>query len=174
VQIAPDQRMSVDDPQFEQVRHLIRESADTVTALEFLDDLDPCRSVLDRISEISPSLFIPGTMRLIAIGSFLAVLFAPLFIAVLSAIGPISELISTTADSEFGRAAIIWFAAAAGVLFGSVFCLVVWHILFDRHLLTAMSLVEEQPLWSAGPQRRPGSRTIILPKDDPGYTNLRK
>ena len=174
VQLAPSQRACPHDAQFAQVQHLIREDADLVTALEFLDDLDPRRSVLDRIGEISPSLFVPATMRLLGIGAFLAILFGPFFLAMLSVMGPVSELIESAGSSEFGRAAIIWFATALGVLFGMLSCLVVWHILFERHVLATMRVLEEQPLWSVGPHRRPATRSIILPKDDPGYGALRK
>lgn len=170
VQLSPDQRATLPDTRFDPVKHLLRADTDTLTAVEFLDDLDRNKSFLDRVGAVSPSLFIGPVTRMVGLGHLLALFICPLFLAGLFSLLAEPDLI----HSKLGLAILVGVAAAGGVLFSLLFSILVWRFFFEQDVAATMEVVEQQPLWSSGPTRRPQDRTIVLPKDDPGYSGLRR
>jgi len=175
VQLSPEQRVGWPNEDLGDCRHLIREDVDALTAMEFLDDEGAQRSILDRIGEMSPSLFHGSSTRFVTIGAFIALLFGPAFLGMVSVLWPFTELLGALAKVPgYGIPLIVGGAVASGILFGVLGAMIAWRIFFERDVQLTMQLIEGQPLWASGAKRRPANRKFVAPKDDPSFAGLKR
>lgn len=172
VQLAPDQRILWPDTRYADFANRVRDDADLLTALDFVDHPDTGESVLEHIGAVSPSLFVFPIARLAILGNVTALVFGTGFVVIFCLL--FADSARSLSSTDLGLGLVIGMAAAAGVAFSLTMSLIVWRIYFERDVTSTIEFIERHALWSTGLIRRPENRKLIDPDDDSAFSKLAK
>jgi hypothetical protein len=153
------------------VRALLLADAVSLTALEFLDDIEGHRTIMQAFDDWAPSLFAPRWLGLMFAAHVFAIVTAPIVVGIIFMLLP-PEWFKELKDPIDTWSLVVVAAAGTGVVLSAIGSVLALWISYKWNIEALRAVVEDHPLWEPGRRRSPADRKLIRAKDDPAYSAL--